>query len=117
LYIFLDISNRYCDFLEQQGHVAGALEIHEASTRLCNNAVAWVHYLSFCRRAVSISSFRYLQCQSTQLRNPPTLNVELHSSLASAVAAAMPVYGHSLPIWSGASTIVMMLLVNFLMLE
>jgi hypothetical protein len=50
---------RYCDLLESQGNVAGALEVHAVSTRVCNSAVAWVHYLSFCCRAVSISSFRY----------------------------------------------------------
>jgi hypothetical protein len=50
---------RFCDFLEAQGNVAAALDVHTANTRLCHSAVAWVQYLSFCRRAVSVSSFRY----------------------------------------------------------
>jgi hypothetical protein len=59
---------RFCDFLEQQGNLAAALEVHGASARLCNSAVAWVHYLSFCRRAVSISSFRCKAHRSTLLQ-------------------------------------------------
>jgi hypothetical protein len=53
------LPHRFCDFLEVQGNVAAALDVHAASTRLCHSAVAWVHYLSFCRRAVSVGSFRY----------------------------------------------------------
>lgn len=61
----------YCDFLEEHGDIANSLKVHEANTRLCTSAVAWVHYLSFCRRAVGISSFRaaFITCKRSGFCN------------------------------------------------